>query len=442
MRSKNDYCRIIAVKHCFDLSFDHLPKLVSPFTHLYGALTHLRYSTLCYRATFTSYSSSKSKIMKTLKLCILALFTGLVLNATASGDAEDSFAKAGKDTSPQIKVALLLDTSNSMDGLIDQAKAQLWELVNELSYATCGNEVKPSLQIALYEYGNDDLNAREGYIRQVNGLSDDLDEISQNLFKLSTNGGNEYCGQVIMTSLNQLDWGEGANDLNLIFIAGNEPFDQGPTKYQDAASAACGKDVTINTIFCGDYNQGAATHWKDGAHLTKGDYIAINSDRATVHIPSPYDDKILSKNKALNETYVTYGKLGESKMQLQSVQDSNAASYGEANAVKRALSKSSHFYKNSSWDLVDAEAAENFSYDDLKEEDLPQALKGKTSKEIESYVEQKRKERTTIQKEIAALNEQRKKYVATKTNETDNELRNAMLEAIKKQGKNKDYKWN
>ena len=36
-----------------------------------------------------------------------------------------------------IKVALLLDTSNSMDGLIDQAKAQLWEIVNEFSYAKC-----------------------------------------------------------------------------------------------------------------------------------------------------------------------------------------------------------------------------------------------------------------------------------------------------------------
>ena len=45
-----------------------------------------------------------------------------------------------------IKVALLLDTSNSMDGLIDQAKAQLWDIVNELSYAKCGTK-KPNLQI-------------------------------------------------------------------------------------------------------------------------------------------------------------------------------------------------------------------------------------------------------------------------------------------------------
>ena len=34
-------------------------------------------------------------------------------------------------------LALLLDTSNSMDGLIDQAKSQLWKIVNELAAAKC-----------------------------------------------------------------------------------------------------------------------------------------------------------------------------------------------------------------------------------------------------------------------------------------------------------------
>ena len=37
-----------------------------------------------------------------------------------------------------VKIALLLDTSNSMDGLINQAKAQLWDIVNEFTHAKCG----------------------------------------------------------------------------------------------------------------------------------------------------------------------------------------------------------------------------------------------------------------------------------------------------------------
>ncbi len=340
-----------------------------------------------------------------------------------------------------IKVALLLDTSNSMDGLIDQAKSQLWELVNELSYAKCGHDAKPSLQIALYEYGNDRLNAKEGFIRQVSTFSNDLDEISRHLFGLTTNGGNEYCGKVIQVSLNQLDWGKRDNDLNLIFIAGNEPFDQGPVRYQDASLNACEKDVTINTIFCGNYNTGVQTHWKDGAESAKGTYIAINHDKRTVHIPSPYDQVILEKNKALNNTYVSYGKLGNDKMALQQEQDSNASEYGEANAVKRAVSKSSHFYKNSSWDLVDAEQEENFNYENLDDSYLPTELKGKSKIEIQSYIKTKRLERKKIQNEIAQLNKQRLEYVAKQTKKDDNQLRNAMVEAIKTQAIKKNYTW-
>lgn len=341
-----------------------------------------------------------------------------------------------------IKVALLLDTSNSMDGLIDQARSQLWEIVNELALAKCDDDSKPHLNIALYEYGNDRLNAREGYIRQVNGFSNDLDVISQNLFKLTTNGGNEYCGNVIQNSLEQLNWGENPDDLNLIFIAGNEPFTQGPVHYKDAASNACAKDVTINTIFCGDYNEGVRTHWKDGSSLTKGDYIAINSDRATVHIPSPYDDHIMEYNRKLNNTYVRYGREGEAKMELQSAQDDNASSYGSGNAVKRAISKSSHFYKNSSWDLVDAveEAAVDLE-EVLVSNDIPSEIKGKSKKEVEAYIAQKKKERTDIKREIASLNSKREEYVRKKTSASDNELRNAMLDAIKKQGRSKNYSW-
>lgn len=341
-----------------------------------------------------------------------------------------------------IKVALLLDTSNSMDGLIDQARSQLWEIVNELALANCGDDSKPHLNIALYEYGNDRLNAREGYIRQVNGFSNDLDVISQNLFKLTTNGGNEYCGNVIQNSLDQLNWGENPDDLNLIFIAGNEPFTQGPVHYKDAASNACAKDVTINTIFCGDYNEGVRTQWKDGSSLTKGDYIAINSDRATVHIPSPYDDRIMEYNRKLNNTYVRYGREGEAKMELQSAQDDNASSYGSGNAVKRAVSKSSHFYKNSSWDLVDAvEEAEVDLEEVIVSNDIPSEIKGKSKKEVEAYIAQKKKERTDIQNEIASLNSKREEYVRKKTSASDNELRNAMLDAIKKQGRSKNYRW-
>src|SRR5688572_27352170 len=60
-----------------------------------------------------------------------------------------------KKTAPKIQVAILLDVSNSMDGLIEQAKAQLWNMVSVMGKATC-NDAVPNIEIALYEYGRPD----------------------------------------------------------------------------------------------------------------------------------------------------------------------------------------------------------------------------------------------------------------------------------------------
>jgi len=97
----------------------------------------------------------------------------------------------------RIQIALLLDTSSSMSGLIEQAKSQLWKMVNELADSKKNGE-SPDIDIALYEYGNSTLAKRDGYIKQIVPMSTDLDAVSEKLFELTTNGGDEYCGQVVL----------------------------------------------------------------------------------------------------------------------------------------------------------------------------------------------------------------------------------------------------
>ena len=79
---------------------------------------------------------------------------------------------------PRIQVAILLDTSNSMDGLINQARTQLWKIVNELA-STKRDGCAPHLEVPLYEYGNDSLSAKSLHIRQAICLTDDLDRVSR-----------------------------------------------------------------------------------------------------------------------------------------------------------------------------------------------------------------------------------------------------------------------
>ena len=242
-------------------------------------------------------------------------------------------------------------------------------------------------------------------------------------------------------SINQLKWGTNKDDLKLIFIAGNEPFTQGNVNYKTATKLAHNNGVTVNTIFCGDYNQGISSYWKEGADLAHGNYMAINHNQATTYVASPYDDKILNLNKKLNRTYVAYGSIGSQKMQLQAEQDTNARGYSSANAVSRTVSKSSHLYKNSTWDLVDAEAEKEFKYEDLKDSDLPEVLKGKSKAEIKSYITKKRAERVAIQEEIQQLNLKRKDYILKQQKKGENGLESAMIKAIKTQAQKKKYKW-
>ncbi|HEY8933693.1 MAG TPA: vWA domain-containing protein [Cyclobacteriaceae bacterium] len=375
----------------------------------------------------------KSQILnKKLAFTLLILF----ITGCEARSASTAMEKPVDGNEQRIMLALLLDTSNSMDGLIDQAKSQLWRIVNELASAKCQDGARPSIQIALYEYGNDRLPASEGYIRLVSPLTNDLDVISEKLFALKTNGGEEYCGQVIKVSLAQLAWSSSEADLKMIFIAGNEPFTQGEIPYQSACALAKEKDVVVNTIFCGGFDEGVSTSWKRGADLTGGTYMSIEQDRKTVYIQTPYDDRISALNDKLNDTYIYYGKSGSSKKALQMNQDVNAERYGSANKVERAVSKSSHAYSNSNWDLVDAAKDDEKVITKTEEAYLPEAMKGMNETQRKEYVQTKAKERAAIQSEIQVLSEKRKEYIATQAKPTDKETLDAvMIDAVKTRAK-------
>lgn len=376
-----------------------------------------------------------------LAVVLLLLLVTVHCQPVHSENRREDTPAAEKDQ--EIMLALLLDTSNSMDGLIEQAKSQLWKVVNELAAAKCSDGSRPNIKIALYEYGNDNLSPNEGYVRQVNGLTDDLDLISEKLFALTTNGGEEYCGKVIQTSLHQLVWSQSAADLKLIFIAGNEPFDQGPVSFRQSCARAKEKGVVINTIYCGSFDEGASTSWQSGATITGGTYMSIAQNEKTVYIPSPYDEKIDALNNKLNDTYIYYGSSGKSKKAAQIAQDNNAESYGQSNKAERAISKSTHVYKNSTWDLVDATKDDSKAIEKAKTEELPDEMKSMNVEQRKSYIKQKSVERQQVQTEIQELSKKRQEYITAqaKQNGDAGMLDAAMIQAIKKQAATKKLRW-
>jgi len=343
---------------------------------------------------------------------------------------------------PRIQIALLLDTSNSMDGLINQAKSQLWTLVNELGEGKKYGQT-PIIELALYEYGNSDLSVSKGYIRQVLSLSTDLDDVSEKLFALDTNGGQEYAGQVIMKSLDELSWSGRKGDMKLIIIAGNEPFTQGPVSWQSACARAKSGGIIIDTIHCGDEQTGMRTGWKDAAECSGGIYMTINQDEKYVHVPSPWDDALLDLNKRLNDTYIGYGNRGTELKTRQSVQDSNAASMNKGAEISRLFAKSKSGYSNESWDLVDAYKKDAEEVLGLSEEKMPEELKGKTAKQRQAFIEEKQADRSKVQEQISELGAKQKAYVAEKRKEmtATKTLDNIMVTAVRKQASEKGFEY-
>ena len=383
------------------------------------------------------------------RLCLMLLSIAMISMActTVTDPDENSGNKYGKFTtykskkSPKIQVAILLDTSNSMDGLINQAKSQLWKMVNELAISKKDN-VAPDIEIALFEYGNSGISARSGYVREIVSLTSDLDLVSEKLFQLSTNGGDEYCGTVIQEATRSLEWTDNNNDLKMIFIAGNEPFTQGNVDYKEACQNAIKNGIIVNTIHCGPYDTGVQTNWKDGADIADGKYMNIDQDEEVVHIPTPFDDQILQLNNRLNTTYIGFGSLGEERVRMQGLQDSNASKFSEANSVERAVTKSNKkLYKNTSWDMVDAAEEDEEFYDNVKSNDLPEELQKMSKEELKAHVDSKRQERDKIQEEIIELNKQRTAFVEDERKKRGETLTldNVMLETVREQAESKRF---
>jgi len=363
--------------------------------------------------------------MKLLSLiCVLALVTGVF--------AEDQ----------PVDLVICLDTSNSMDGLIDSAKQKLWDIVNELGRA----KPKPHLRVGLYAYGTPGFGAETGYVKKLTDLTDDLDAVYGHLTGLRTDGGTEFVARVVRAAALEQSWSKDKNALKIIVVAGNEAATQ-DTKYDslDMAKQAVTAGIIVNTIYCGAPTDNIAPGWRAVAQAADGQFASIDQDRGTVVVSTPYDAKLAELSGAINKTYVGYGRAAAEGYARQHAADSSSLQASPAAAASRAGAKASGQYRNSAWDLVDAREQKDFDLAKVKEEDLPEEMKKMSLEERKSYLEAKAKERAAIQQQIADLSRQRAQHIAEEMKKsgksTDKAFDVAMRNAIRAQAQKKQFKF-
>ena len=342
---------------------------------------------------------------------------------------------------PVVQIAILLDTSNSMDGLINQVRTKLWKIVSEFTSAERKGSA-PEIQVALYEYGNDGLDREKGYIRQVVPFTTKLDEISSQLFSLRTNGGSEYCGWVMKDALEHLGWLDYDDVYKAVFIAGNEPFTQGPVDFRPQAQALAQKGIFVNTIFCGNKQEGIATQWKTAADLSGGDYSNIDQDAQQVYITAPQDSEIQRLNSQLQSSAIPYGEAGSVSVKTRSetmkLESRSAPAAAKGISFNRSLYESSMSgaAAASSWDAASAVETGKMKASDLEVGKLPAELQKLSPAERKEYLDKKVSERKVLRQKINALQQERKQYMEEQAKQQDPEtgsFDSAVISAIRKQ---------
>ena len=301
-----------------------------------------------------------------------------------------------------IQIALLLDTSNSMDGLIDQARGRLWTVVETFNKVQKDGK-RPSLELALVEYGNDTIQPELGHIRLVTDFTRDLDRVSELLFGLQTNGGTEPASEAVRRSIDTLSWTRGGSGNRLIFVAGNEDFEQGGASALEALRPRK-HDIDVHTIFCGELEAGKAMGWGTNERTGVGRLFAIDANRVDINIDAPQDGKLLELNAALNQTYLPFGTQGSAGAQRQVANDNAFFGRLSRNAQSaRVASKSTAYYDNSHWDLVDAHEQGKLNWATVDAATLPAQLKGQSDAERQAYVVAMAKRRAEIKAEIGRV---------------------------------------
>ena len=345
------------------------------------------------------------------KLGTVGLALSVALGAASQARAEPAGSKlAGRKPARErrIDLAICLDTSGSMSGLIDSARGKLWQIVSELAMA----KPSPHLRVALLTYGTPAYGRGSGWVRVNLDLTDDLDRVYQELFALRTNGGTEYVARVTRRAVDSLSWDRATDTYRVIFVAGNESADQDPElRNEDVCKSAVTRDVVVNAIYCGGAGSSDAEGYRRVARLAEGRYASIDQNGGTVTIRTPFDDDLARLGAELNTTYVAYGRRAREAADNQVRQDENAAKMGPSVAAQRAAAKASSVYRNDGWDLVDAMKKKDFKLEKVAGEALPDEMQKMDLEERKAHIEKMTERRKKLQEKIAELSGKRRAHV-------------------------------
>ena len=310
-------------------------------------------------------------------------------------------------TRARVEIVFVLDTTGSMGGLIEGAKAKIWAIANAIS----GRDPAPDVKFGLVAYRD----RCDDYVVKHYGLTGDTDLTFRHLSALRAAGGGDLPEDVnagLLEAVDAIQWSTGEDVLKIIFLVGDAPPhmdypDQG--QYPEICARAVKKGIVINTIQCG-HERSTVRPWKEIAQMGLGEYAAILQDGGVQVHATPYDDEMAAVSLALGGTAVPYGSDAAHRSVHEKLASSSAA---PASATADRLSYSTRHGKVV---FGDDELLATLDEGKLRPEDinprlLPADLRDLPAVELRHALERRRAERARLLARAAELRRQRDEYL-------------------------------
>ncbi|MBI4422903.1 MAG: VWA domain-containing protein [Elusimicrobia bacterium] len=334
---------------------------------------------------------------------------------------------------PAVDLVFAIDTTGSMGGLIEGAKAKVWAIANEVMQG----RPAPRLRMGLVAYRD----KGDAYVAKAFELSENLDAMYAELLALRAEGGGDGPEHVIAgleQAVEKLSWSRDPRALKVVFLVGDAPphedYPEAP-KLDAVLHAAMLRGIRVNAVQCGDWAQ-TSEAWRRIARLGEGRYLAIPQDGGVVARPTPFDERIAALSSRLEASRLAWGegrKKAEDEMALSSrVGGMLAGAAAAPAAAERALFKAREGF-GTAGDLAEAVEGKTVSLDAVKDADLPEELRPLAPAARRARIDRILAERRGLKKEVAKLQARRARFLAEEGPRKADAFDARLVETLKRQ---------
>lgn len=318
-------------------------------------------------------------------------------------------AEPTTDARPVIELVFAIDTTGSMSGLLEGAKAKVWSIVDQFA----SGEPRPDIRVGIVAYRDH----QDDYLTQIVPLTDDLDGVWASLLALDASGGGD-APEAVNTALHQavtaMQWTPRAQVYRAIFLVGDAPpHREHPQElpYASSVEAARRRGISVHAVQCGA-DLSTREHFQAIALAGGGAWLSIAQDGGMARQETPIDAELAALQRDLAATALPWGSAQEQAKLNDKLARALGADVEQAAARGSYLAREGGRVNSGRKDLVAAVIDGEVAVAEVAEEALPEALRGLSPEAREAAVAARVAQRRALQAEVEALVETRDRWLA------------------------------